>query len=84
MRELRTRPALFDKLIVRLEQSLVPETRYVVMFFGLRNSSGIAGSPRSGAFRMEPRPVADTSRAVRDTARAVRDTARARPDTVPR
>lgn len=84
MRELRTRPALFDKLIVRLEHALVPETRYVVMFFGLRNSSGIAGSPRSGAFRMEPRPVADTSRAVRDTARAVRDTARARPDTVPR
>lgn len=84
LRERRTRPALFDKLVIRLEQPLVPETRYVVTFFGLRNSSRIAGSPRSGAIRIEPRPVADSSRAVRDTARAVRDTARARPDTVPR
>jgi hypothetical protein len=84
LRERRTRPALFDKLVIRLEQPLVPETRYVVMFFGLRNSSRIAGSPRSGVIRIEPRPVADSSRAVPDTARAVRDTARVRPDTVPR
>ena len=84
LRERRTRPALFDKLVIRLEQPLVPETRYVVTFFGLRNSSGIAGSPKSGAIRIEPRPVADSSRAVPDTARAVRDTARSRPDTVPR
>jgi hypothetical protein len=84
LRERRTRPALFDKLVIRLEQPLVPEMRYVVTFFGLRNASRIAGSPKSGAIRIEPRPVADTSRAVRDTARAIRDTARGRPDTVPR
>jgi hypothetical protein len=83
LRERTTRPAVFDKLFIRLEQPLVPETRYVVTFFGLRSLSGIVGSPRSGAIRIDAPPAADTTRAVRDTARAARDTTRARPDTVP-
>jgi len=81
LQELRTRPALFDKLFVRLKQPLVRDSRYVVTFFGLRNLSGIAGSPRSGAIRIEAPPPADTSRAARDSARAVRDTTRPGRDT---
>ena len=83
LRELRTKPALYDKLLIRLDQPLVPDTRYVVTFLGIRNLSGVVGSPRSGAIRIEARPVADTSRATRDTARATPDTVPARPDTVP-
>ena len=78
-----TRPAVFDKLFIRLEQPLVPGTRYVVTFFGLRSLSGIVGSPRSGAIRIDAPPAADTTGAVRDTARTAPDTTRARPDTVP-
>ncbi len=77
LRVLTTRPPLFDRLFVRLEEPLRPGTRYVILFRSLRNVTGVAGSPRSGAVRIEaPRPPADSAKAD-STVR--RDTTTVRP-----
>jgi hypothetical protein len=64
---LTTKPPLFDRLVVRAKEQLVPGLRYVVQFGGIQNVSGIAGQTRIGFEVPRPRP-ADT--AGRETPRA--------------
>ncbi|MGH7562338.1 MAG: Ig-like domain-containing protein [Gemmatimonadales bacterium] len=71
-----SRPPLFDRVVVRLEQPLRPGGRYVVTLRGIRSLTGVAASPRSAAFTVEQQR-ADTGKAVRDTTR--RDTTAAPP-----
>ncbi len=67
---LNTKPALFDKLFVRLETPLRPRTRYLVVVHGIHNLSRIPGAPR-----------AIFSVAAPDTTRAKPDTTKRKPDT---
>jgi len=73
---LRTKPALFDKLYVRLEETLRRGGRYVILVHGIQNLSRIPGTPR-GVLTVS----SDTARAKPDTAKAKADTAKVKPDT---
>lgn len=84
---LTTRPALYDRLIVRLDTLLIPESRYVVEVTGFANLSGAdttsllvlvvpAAPPRDTTTRP------DTAATRPDTSGAVPDSIRPRPDTL--
>jgi hypothetical protein len=68
---LRTRPALFDKLLLRAGARLRPGASYVVVVHGIQNLNRIAGTARTVARIPEEKPPADTTK-------------KARPDTLPR
>jgi len=68
---LRTRPALFDKLYVRLGARLRPGATYVVLVRGIENLSRVAGTARQGVKIPEEKPPADTTKAKPDTAKRV-------------
>jgi hypothetical protein len=73
---LTSRPALFDRLVVRVPRPWVPGARLVLEVRGVRNVTGVAGTAVGViAVPERPKPTA------RDTARAAgrRDTTRARP-----
>ncbi|HUG28867.1 MAG TPA: hypothetical protein VMK53_11305, partial [Gemmatimonadales bacterium] len=86
---LTTRPALYDRLVVRLDTLLIPEGRYVVEVTGLANLSGAdttsllvlvvpAAPPRDTTTRP------DTTATRPDTTGAVPDSIRPPPDTLRR
>jgi hypothetical protein len=64
---LRTRPALYDKLYLRMRSRLRPGAVYVVTVHGIENLSRIAGTARGVAKIPEERPTADTTRIKPDT-----------------
>jgi hypothetical protein len=74
---LRTRPPLFDRLVVRLRQPLRDSARYVFLVNGVRSVAGTAGSAR-GVLIIEP------PRAPTDTAKPDTTVTPARPDTARR
>lgn len=78
-----TRPALLDRLVVRVDSSLVPGGRYIVETSGIRNPNG-AATPGFLVLVVPLPPPRDTT-AVRPDTGAVRpDTgARARPRPAP-
>lgn len=79
---LKTKPPLYDKLYVRLEQPLVAGAKYVVEVHGLESVSRVAGEARQG-FQVPEPPKAppDSGKAKPDSAKAKPDSAAARPDT---
>ena len=90
---LKTKPPLFDKLMLRSGERLVDSGRYVVRVHGLRSVSGVIGTAQ-GVLSIEPvklPPVdsttkaaaGDSARARRDTLPAPRDTLRTPADTTP-
>ena len=62
---LRSRPALFDKLLVRAGERLRPGASYVVVVHGLQNLNRIAGTARAVAKVPEAKPPADTTKKAR-------------------
>lgn len=78
---LKTKPALFDLLIIRLAEPLAPEGRYLVEVNGVENVSRVPGRAVLGLERKPPpKPVTDTSKVKADSAQAKPDTTRpARP-----
>jgi hypothetical protein len=66
---LRSRPALFDKLYVRLGSLLRPGATYAVSVHGVENLSRVSGTARQVVKVPEARPPADSSKAKPDTAK---------------
>jgi hypothetical protein len=84
---LTTRPALSDRLIVRLDTLLIPEGRYVVEATGLANLSGIDTTSFLVLIVPAPPPPdtttrPDTTAARPDTTGVVPDSIRPPPDTL--
>jgi hypothetical protein len=73
---LRTRPQLFDRLVVRMRQPLRDSARYVFLVNGVRSVAGIAGSARGVLVIEPPRTPADTAKPDTTVAPARPDTAR--------
>lgn len=84
---LTTRPALSDRLIVRLDTTLVPDGRYIIEASGLANLSG-ASITSLLILVVPPAPPPDTTTrpdtaAVRpDTSAGAPDSAAVRPDSI--
>jgi hypothetical protein len=74
---LRTRPPLFDRLVVRMRQPLRDSARYVFLVNGVRSVAGTVGSAR-GVLLIEP------PRARADTTKPDTTVTPARPDTIRR
>jgi hypothetical protein len=53
---LEERPRLFNRLIIRLAEPLIPDGRYFVAIFGIRNVNGVEGEPGGGAGFVAPIP----------------------------
>ncbi|MGE0555173.1 MAG: Ig-like domain-containing protein [Gemmatimonadales bacterium] len=72
---LKTKPLLFDRLLIRLDQPLQPGKRYRVEVRGVESVSGVRGDATQGLSVPERRPVpTDSTRA---------DSTGARPDSTP-
>jgi hypothetical protein len=71
---LKTRPPLFDKLVIRVAERLKPGGGYVLTIRGLRSVNRIAATVEGGVKIPEPKPVADSTKAKADSTRAKRDT----------
>jgi hypothetical protein len=85
MAPLKTKPPLFDKLVVRSDSILRDGNRYIVVIRGVQSVSGVIGDARS-VLILERKPVtaADSARADSLRADSARvDTVRARPDSLP-
>jgi hypothetical protein len=69
---LKTKPPLFDKLYIRVAEPLKPGSNYAILVRGVRNLSGLRGSPRAVVRVPEVKPTVDTSKAKAkaDTARS--------------
>jgi Big-like domain-containing protein len=65
---LRTRPALFERLYVRLRDRLRPGSSYAVIVHGIQNLSGIAGTVHTELKVPETKPPADSTKVKPDTA----------------
>ena len=63
---LRTKPSLFDKLLLRMKQAWRDSTRYVVIVNGVTTVNGVTGSAR-GILEIQARPPALPDSARRDT-----------------
>jgi hypothetical protein len=61
---LKTKPILYDQLVIRLKEKLVPGSRYVVDIGGVRSVSGVVGHPILG-FQVpeEKKAPADSTKA---------------------
>lgn len=90
---LKTKPPLFDKLLLRTEARLADSGRFLVRVRGVRSVSGVAGTAQSVMVIEPPKRLpadsaggpapADSAAARPDTLRAVPDTGRAQADTLP-
>lgn len=95
MAPLKTKPPLFDKLVVRSDSLLRDGNRYVVIIRGVQSVSGVTGDVRSVLILEKKAAGADSAKADSakadsartDTARrvppAARDTTPSRRDTIP-
>lgn len=91
MAALKTKPPLFDKLVVRSDSLLREGSRYIILLRGIRSVSGVTGEARGALDVPVRKPTAadsaraDSARAGRDSVPPPppRDTLPARRDTVP-
>jgi hypothetical protein len=81
MAPLTSRPILFDQLIIRLGEVLVPGRSYVVEVRGLRSVSGVEGTAFLGLQIPARQAPADTTAVDSLPPAAAADTAPPRPDT---
>lgn len=77
---LKTKPPLFDRLVIRVGTALKPGARYIVEMSGVRSVSGVSGRAVLGFQVPEVKapPAADSAKAKADSARA--DSTGVRPD----
>lgn len=76
---LRTKPQLFDRLVVRLQQPLRDSARYVFLVNGVRSVAGTSGNARGVLVIEPPRARADTAKPDTAATPARPDTARRDP-----
>jgi hypothetical protein len=81
MAPLTSRPILFDRLLIRLGEALVPGRSYVVEVRGLRNVSGVEGTAILGLQIPARQAPADSAAADSLPPAVAPDTTPARPDT---
>lgn len=72
---LKSRPALFDRLILRVDSAFVPQTRYDLQVRGIRSAAGVPGDAKSVLAIPKPRPLpraeaADSTAAPGDSTKA--------------
>jgi hypothetical protein len=53
---IKSRPALFDKLVLRVDTAFAPEARYQLEIAGIRSAAGVAGDAKSGFVVPKPKP----------------------------
>ena len=70
---LRTKPPLFDRLIIRVAERLKPGVAYTFAIQGLRSVSRRTGTVVGGIKIPEPKAVADTAKARADSLKTKRD-----------
>lgn len=68
---LRSRPAPFDKLYLRVGERLRPGATYVVIVHGIETLSRVTGTTRAGVKVPEAKPPPDSTKAKPDTAKRV-------------
>jgi hypothetical protein len=54
---IKTRPALFDKLILRVDSAFVPQTKFDLQIRGIRSAAGVSGDAKSVLAIPKPKPV---------------------------
>ena len=54
---IKSRPALFDKLILRVDSAFVPQTKFDLQIRGIRSAAGVAGDAKSVLAIPKPKPV---------------------------
>ncbi|MEP6745877.1 MAG: hypothetical protein ABJB33_10315, partial [Gemmatimonadota bacterium] len=64
----QTRPALGDRLVLRLAAPMPPESRYVLEVRGIRNVNGVAGNA-AGGFAAPRQPPPPPPKAAADSTR---------------
>jgi len=83
---LKTKPQLFDRLVLRVKEPWRDSSRYVIEVHGIRTVSGTPGSART-VLTIPPKravPKPDSAAAVRDSLRPPADTLRPPADTTRR
>lgn len=71
---LKSRPVLFDKLVLRVDSAFVPEAKYEIQIKGIRSAAGVAGDAKSLLAIPKPKPVpppAAADSAAQDSLKAV-------------
>ncbi len=82
---LEERPRLFDRLILRLAEPLIPDGRYFVAIFGIRNVNAVEGESGGGAGFVAPIPPPPPEPTVDDSLPpAPRDSLNIDPDSLAR
>jgi len=73
---IKSRPALFDKLVLRTDTILQPETRYIVEVLGIRSAAGVTGDSRNVLVvpKRPPPPKPDSTAVRTDSLAPPRDT----------
>lgn len=67
---LKTKPPLFDKVVIRLDTTLKPGAKYAVEMKGVRSVSGVPGRAILGFQVPEDKPPPDTTKAHADSVKA--------------
>jgi hypothetical protein len=84
---LKTRPALYDRLVLRVVEPLVPESRYLIEIRGLRSVAGTIGDTKGVLAVPKPRalppPPSDSAAAAADSTGQVTDSSATPPPAKP-
>jgi hypothetical protein len=84
---LRSRPALYDKLVLRVERPFVAEGRYLIEIRGIRSVAGVTGDARGVLAIPKPRAIiplaSDTAATGADSTRPAGDSSRVAPSPRP-
>lgn len=54
---LKTRPVLFDKMVLRVDTAFAPEARYQLEIFGIRSAAGVPNDAKSGFVIPKAKPL---------------------------
>jgi hypothetical protein len=57
---IKTRPALFNRLILRVDSAFTPDTRYLFEIRGVRSAAGVPGDAKSALVIPKPKPPVAT------------------------
>jgi len=72
---LKTRPALFDRMVLRVDSNFTPESRYIVEVLGIRSAAGVPGDARNVlVIPKKPAPRPDSTAVRPDSTAAPSDT----------
>ncbi len=67
---LKTRPTLFDRLVIRVDSAFVPDGHYQLEVRGIRSAAGVTGDSKSALIIHKAKPPAppDSTALPRDSA----------------